>query len=72
MSLWLDQPNTYKHSGFINIPEGDHRVRICKVEVERFSNKRKCFTNFTRCFKIFIEVINSLLMVKAIRDETLS
>ena len=43
MSLWLDQPNTYKHPGFINIPEGDHRVRICKVEVERFSNKRKCF-----------------------------
>ena len=43
MALWLNHPNTYKHPGFINIPEGSHRVRICKVEVERHSNKRKCF-----------------------------
>ena len=43
MAWWLDQPNTYKHPGFINIPEGDHRARICNVEVERFSNKKKCF-----------------------------
>ena len=43
MALWKNQPNTYKYSGFIDIPEGDHRVRICRVEVERFSNKKKCF-----------------------------
>ena len=43
MALWKNRPNTYKHSGFIDIPEGDHRVRICRVEVERFSRKRKCF-----------------------------
>lgn len=43
MALWKNQPNTYKHSGFIDIPEGDHRVRICRVDVERFSNKKKCF-----------------------------
>ena len=43
MAWWLDKPNTYKHPGFINIPEGDHRVRIYKVEVERFQKQRKCF-----------------------------
>ena len=43
MAVWKNQPNTYKYQGFIDIPEGDHRVRICKVEVERFSKKRKCF-----------------------------
>ena len=43
MAWWLNQPNTYKYHGFIDIPEGNHRVRICKVEVERFTNKRKCF-----------------------------
>jgi hypothetical protein len=43
MALWKNQPNTYKHCGFIDIPEGDHRARICRVEVERFSGKKKCF-----------------------------
>lgn len=43
MALWRNQPNTYKFSGFIDIPEGNHRVRICRVEVERFTKKRKCF-----------------------------
>jgi hypothetical protein len=43
MALWRNQPNTYRHSGFIDIPEGEHRVRICRVEVERFSGNRKCF-----------------------------
>lgn len=43
MALWKNHPNTYKHRGFIDIPEGNHRVRICRVEVERFSRKRKCF-----------------------------
>ena len=43
MALWKNRPNTYKHQGFIDIPEGNHRVRICRVEVERFSKKRKCF-----------------------------
>lgn len=43
MALWKNKPNTYKYRNFIDIPEGDHRVRICKVEVERFSKKRKCF-----------------------------
>ena len=43
MALWRNYPNTYKHRGFIDIPEGDHRVRICRVEVERFAKKKKCF-----------------------------
>ena len=43
MALWRNQPNTYKFRGFIDIPEGNHRVRICRVEVERFTKKRKCF-----------------------------
>ena len=43
MALWRNQPNTYRHSGFIDIPEGEHRVRICRVQVERFSGNRKCF-----------------------------
>ena len=43
MALWKNQPNMCKYQGFIDIPEGAHRVRICKVEVERFSKKRKCF-----------------------------
>lgn len=43
MALWRNHPNTYRYSGFIDIPEGNHRVRICKVEVERFAKKRKCF-----------------------------
>lgn len=43
MPLWKNQPNTYRYIGFIDIPEGDHRVRICRVDVERFSKKRKCF-----------------------------
>ena len=43
MALWKNRPNTYRYSGFIDIPEGDHRVRICRVDVERFSRKRKCF-----------------------------
>ena len=49
MALWLNKPNTYKHPGFINIPEGDHRARICNVEVERFSKKKKCFKILTKC-----------------------
>ena len=43
MALWKNHPNTYRYNGFIDIPEGDHRVRICRVDVERFSNKKKCF-----------------------------
>ena len=43
MAWWKNQPNTYKHRGFIDIPEGNHRVRICRVEVERFSKGRRCF-----------------------------
>lgn len=43
MALWRNQPNTYRHRGFIDIPEGEHRVRICRVQVERFSGNRKCF-----------------------------
>ena len=43
MAWWKNQPNTYIYKGFIDIPEGDHRVKICKVEVERFTKKRKCF-----------------------------
>ena len=43
MAVWKNQPNTYKHQGFIDIPEGNHRVRICRVEVERFTKGRRCF-----------------------------
>ena len=43
MAWWKNQPNLYQHNGFIDIPEGNHRVRICKVEVERFSKGRKCY-----------------------------
>lgn len=43
MAWWQDQPNTYKYPNLINIPKGCHRVRVCKVEVERFQNKKKCF-----------------------------
>ena len=43
MAFWLNKPNTYKYRGFIDIPEGRHRVRICKVEVEELKYNRKCF-----------------------------
>ena len=43
MALWTNHPNTYIYSGFLDIPEGDHRVRICRVAVERFTKKKKCF-----------------------------
>lgn len=43
MAWWKNHPNTYKHSGFVDIPEGNHRVRICGVDVERLSKGRRCF-----------------------------
>lgn len=43
MACWNNKPNVYAHGGFIDIPEGEHRVRISKVDVERFSKGRKCF-----------------------------
>jgi hypothetical protein len=43
MAWWKNQPNLYQHNGFIDIPEGNHRVRICKVEVERFNKGKKCY-----------------------------
>jgi len=42
MAWWQNHPNTYSYKGFIDIPEGDHRVRISNVEVERFSKGKKC------------------------------
>lgn len=43
MAWWNNKPNVYTHSGFVDIPEGEHRVRIRKVDVERFSKGRRCF-----------------------------
>lgn len=43
MGYWKSKPNTYNEFNFIEIPEGDHRVQIHNVVVERFSNHKKCF-----------------------------
>ena len=43
MACWKNKPNTYIKWNFIEIPEGDHRVQICNVVVERFSKGKKCF-----------------------------
>lgn len=43
MGYWKSKPNTYNEYGFIEIPEGDHRVQIHNVVVERFRNHKKCF-----------------------------
>jgi len=36
MGYYSKNPNTYTQNNFIEIPEGNHRVKICNVKVERF------------------------------------
>lgn len=43
MGFYNSKPNTYVEHNFIEIPEGDHRVQICNVKVERFRFEKKCF-----------------------------
>lgn len=43
MGVWTSKPNTYNRINFIEIPEGDHRVQITRVSVERFREQKKCF-----------------------------
>ena len=43
MACWKNKPNCYTQTGFIDIPEGDHRVRIDRVTVEKTRNGSKCF-----------------------------
>ena len=43
MGVWTSKPNTYNRTNFIEIPEGDHRVQITRVSVERFREQKKCF-----------------------------
>ena len=50
MGYWKSRPNLYKEHGFIEIPEGSHRVLITNVEVERFSKSKK------RCYEISLKV----------------
>lgn len=40
---WLDKPNTYKKYGFIEIPEGNHRVQICKASVKKYKYDKRCY-----------------------------
>lgn len=42
MGYWKSKPNTHNEYNFIEIPQGDHRVVITRVSVERFGQK-KCF-----------------------------
>lgn len=43
MGVWESKPNVYKEHDFIEIPEGEHRVKICNVSVEKFKNEKKCY-----------------------------
>ena len=43
MGVWRSKPNIYTKVNFIEIPEGDHRVRISKVRFKRCRNDKKFF-----------------------------
>ncbi len=43
MGVWHSKPNIYTMSNFIEIPEGNHRVKICNVKVEHFRDDKHCF-----------------------------
>lgn len=43
MGFFDNNPNTHVERNFIEIPEGNHRVQICNVKVERFRFEKKCF-----------------------------
>ena len=43
MGYYSKNPNTYTQNNFIEIPEGNHRVKIFNVKVERFRFEKKCF-----------------------------
>ena len=42
MGFYGNNPNTYVEYDFIEIPEGNHRVQIYNVKVERFKFEKKC------------------------------
>ena len=43
MASWKNHPNLYTQSGLIDIPEGDHRVKIDRVTVEKTRSGSRCF-----------------------------
>ena len=43
MACWKNKPNIYTQTGFIDIPEGDHRVKIDRVTMEKTRSGRRCF-----------------------------
>ena len=43
MGVWCSKPNAHTVHNFIEIPDGDRRVIINNVSVERFSKGKKCF-----------------------------
>ena len=43
MACWKNKPNIYTQTGFIDIPEGDHRVKIDRVTVEKTRSGSRCF-----------------------------
>lgn len=43
MKLWQNKPNMYTRIGFIDIPEGDHRAKVCRVEAQKASKGRVCY-----------------------------
>lgn len=49
MGYW-SKPNVFKVQGFLEIPMGDHRVKITGVNVERFTKTKK------RCYEISLKV----------------
>ena len=49
MGYW-SKPNVFKVHNFIEIPIGQHRVKITDVSVERFTKTKK------RCYEISLKV----------------
>lgn len=43
MACWKNRPNIYTQLGLIDIPEGDHRVKIDRVTVEKTRRGSRCF-----------------------------
>ena len=43
MACWKNKPNIYTQFGLIEIPEGDHRVKIDRVTVEKTGSGSRCF-----------------------------
>lgn len=53
MGYYGKNPNTYTKENFFEIPQGNHRVKISKVRVERFNNKEG---NEKHCYEITLKV----------------